>query len=76
MSLDCVSRTIGGLLCIANAGIFATLVGMATVSVGKYHGVIACDGARCAIVTAQTTATGIKQARVSQLAVAADQKKI
>lgn len=80
MSLDCVSRTLGGLLCIANAGIFATLVGMATLSIGKHHGIVACGGKLCAVVATKAPAkappTVIEPARMSQLAKVALDKKI
>jgi hypothetical protein len=76
MSLDCVSRTIGSLLCIANAGIFATLVGMATLSIGKHHGVVACGGKLCAVVATKAPAKAVQPARMSQLAKATLDKKI
>jgi len=76
MSVDCVSRTIGGLLCIANAGIFATLVGMATVNIGKHHGITPCGASSCAVLAAGPTTKVTFPARVSGLTKVTDGKKI
>lgn len=76
MSLHCVSRTIGGLLCIANAGIFATLLGMATLSVAKHHGLVACAGFSCAGKVIQARAEAVEPAVMSRIAKATIDEKI